>query len=71
MILCFREGWVNGHTKVAVVPEMVRGSQTYVEVIKFVETHRSPMYLFLSMSILPSLNHIISPLTILLTDEQQ
>lgn len=65
MILCFGEGCGDGHTKVAVVPEMVRGSHTYVEVIKFVETHRSPMYLFSLSSIFFPLICILSLLAIL------
>jgi hypothetical protein len=32
-------------TRVAVVPDNVRGSHTYVERIRFEETQRSPMYL--------------------------
>jgi hypothetical protein len=36
-------------TSVAVVPDMVRGSQMYVEAAKSVEIHRSPMYLFCSV----------------------
>jgi hypothetical protein len=33
------------HTSFAVVPEIVRGSQTYVDAPRSEETHRSPMYL--------------------------
>lgn len=35
-------------TKVALVPLNVKGSQMYVEAIRFDETQRSPMYLPLS-----------------------